>query len=70
VLLMDLNPRLENARETFDCLNELQPDLPVIAMTSRPEREVDSPSAPGYHALLEKPLDLPDLVATIRRIVK
>jgi DNA-binding NtrC family response regulator len=67
---MDLNPRLENAQETFDCLNALQPNLPVIAMTSRPEREVDNPSTPLYDALFEKPLDFPCLVATIRRIVE
>jgi DNA-binding NtrC family response regulator len=68
VLLMDVNPRFENARETFDCLRALQPNLQVIAMTSKPERDVDNEGESRYNALFEKPLDLPGLVATIRRI--
>jgi len=69
VLLMDANSRLENALETIDCLTALQPNLRVIAMTSRSEREVTDRSPSRYNALFEKPLDLPCLVATIRRIV-
>jgi DNA-binding NtrC family response regulator len=69
VLLMDLNPRFENARETFDCLTRLQPNLQVIAMTSKPERDVENAGASRYNALFQKPLDLPGLVAAIRRIV-
>jgi DNA-binding NtrC family response regulator len=70
VLLMDLNPRFEDARETFDYLMALQPNLQAIAMTSRPEQEVYTQGASRYHALFEKPLDFPGLVATIRRIVE
>jgi DNA-binding NtrC family response regulator len=69
VLLMDASPRSGNPRETFDCLTKLRPNLPVIAMTSRPERDAENASAPRYNALFEKPLDFPCLVATIRRIV-
>ena len=69
VLLMDLNSRFENSRETVDCLTALQPNLHVIAMTSRLEREVDNPNPSRYNALFEKPLDFPCLVATIKRIV-
>jgi DNA-binding NtrC family response regulator len=69
VLLMDLNPRLENPRETFDCLTALQPSLQVIAMTSRPEQEIDNPGAAQYDALFEKPLDFPGLIETIRKLV-
>ena len=69
VLLMDLNPRFENVRETFDCLTALQPNLHVIAMTSRAEQGVDSLGASRYNALFEKPLDFPCLVATIRKVV-
>jgi DNA-binding NtrC family response regulator len=69
VLLMDAHPRFENARDTFDCLKALQPNLHVIAMTSRSKREVENAGASRYNALFEKPLDFPGLVATIRRIV-
>ncbi len=69
VLLMDANPRLECPRETFDCLTALQPNLHVIAMTSRPEQEVTNLGASRYNALFEKPLDFPCLVATIKGIV-
>ena len=69
VLLMDLNPRFENVRETFDCLTALQPNLHVIAMTSRAEQGVDSLGASRYYALFEKPLDFPCLVASIRKVV-
>jgi DNA-binding NtrC family response regulator len=69
ILLMDLNPRFENAHETFDCLVALQPDLRVIAMTSKMEREVESIGPSRYRALFEKPLDLPGLVAAIRNVI-
>ena len=69
VLLMDAHPQRENAQETLDCLTALQPNLQVIAMTSRSEREVSDRSPSRYNALFEKPLDFPCLVATIRRIV-
>ncbi len=67
VLLMDASPRSGCAREMFDCLTKLNPNLRVIGLTSRPERE--PADAPSYNALFEKPLDFPCLVATIRRIV-
>jgi DNA-binding NtrC family response regulator len=69
VLLMDLDPRFENARETFDCLTALQPNLRVVAMTSRADRRAGNAGVPRYNALFEKPLDIPGLVATIRKIV-
>jgi DNA-binding NtrC family response regulator len=69
VLLMDFDPQSENANETFDCLTALQPNLQVIAMTSRAEHEADNAGVPRYNALFEKPLDFPCLVATIRKIV-
>src|SRR6266478_313164 len=35
VVLLDINPRDENAWETVERLTALQPNLPVIAMTAR-----------------------------------
>src|SRR5258708_5951820 len=39
LVLLDLNPRNENAWETVERLTALQPDLPVIAMTGRLETQ-------------------------------
>jgi CheY-like chemotaxis protein len=66
VLLMDAHLRFENARDTFDCSTALQPNLHVIAMTSRPTGEADDAGASRYNTLFEKPLDFPCPVATIR----
>src|SRR5947207_29118 len=38
IVLLDLNPRGENGWDTFRHLTALQPNLPVVAMTARPEQ--------------------------------
>jgi DNA-binding response OmpR family regulator len=68
VVLLDLNPPNENPWETVECLTALQPDLPVVAMTARVEEQVSVSHAISLDALMEKPLDLPLLMATLTQL--
>src|SRR5205823_2398112 len=66
IVLLDLNPRGENGWETFQHLTALQPNLPVVAMTARPEHA--SSNAHGVDVLLEKPLNLEVLIRTLNKL--
>lgn len=68
VVLLDLNPRNENAWDTVRHLTELQPDLPVVAMTTRFEQHDSTARAEVIDALMEKPLDLVLLVKTLDQL--
>jgi DNA-binding response OmpR family regulator len=68
VVLLDLNPPNENPWETVQRLGALQPDLPVVAMTTRVEEHVSVTNALSVDALMEKPLDLPLLMATLNQL--
>ena len=68
VLLLDLNPQNEDAWETLRRLTALRPSLPTIAMTARAEQPWPAGSAHAFHAVLEKPLDLPLLIQTLNGI--
>ena len=67
VVLLDLNPRNENGWETLQRLNALQPHLPVVAMTARPEHEPKSRTH-AVDALLEKPLSLSVLLQVLNEL--
>jgi DNA-binding response OmpR family regulator len=68
VVLLDLNPKEENAWETVRHLTALQPDLPVVAMTARFEQHHTTSSARAFDALMEKPLDLVLLMKTLNQL--
>ena len=68
IVLMDLNPPNENAWDTVEQLTSLQPNLPVVAMTTRAEEQVSISKAISVDALMEKPLDLPRLMATLNQL--
>src|SRR5947207_11336450 len=68
IVLLDLNPPNENAWQTVERLNSLQPNLPVIAMTARVEEHDFTSSAHFVDALMEKPLDLPLLMDTLNHL--
>jgi len=67
IVLLDLNPRSENGRETLQRLTALQPFLPVVAMTARPEQE--NSNAHAVDVLVEKPLNLPVLLHALKELV-
>jgi CheY-like chemotaxis protein len=68
IVLLDLNPRTESGWETLQRLTALQPHLPVVAMTARPEHESNSSRAQAVHALLEKPLSLSILLQVLNEL--
>lgn len=68
LVLLDLNmPRL-NGWDTFEHLVGTHPLVPIVIITARPNQLFLAASA-GVGALLEKPLDIPFLLHTIRRLL-
>jgi CheY-like chemotaxis protein len=66
IVLLDLSPRGENGWETLQRLTTLQPHMPVVAMTARPEPA--NSNAHGVDVLLEKPLNLTVLIRTLNKL--
>jgi len=64
VVLLDQDLGRESGWDTLEQLRKMQPGLPVIIMTARPERRTTH-STQGVEALMEKPLDLPLLFRTL-----
>jgi len=67
LLLLDLNMPEIDGWDALDHLVTLKPTLPVIIITAQPDQR-DWARAEGARALMEKPLDLPLLLKTIREI--
>jgi CheY-like chemotaxis protein len=68
LVLLDLNLPVQNGWETFERLNTENPSLPVIIITARPNQLFPALAA-GAGALMEKPLDLPKLLRTMRDLM-
>ena len=64
LVLLDLNMPEKNGWDTFERLSNDNPLLPVIVITARPNQLFTALSA-GVEALLEKPLDMPELLGAI-----
>jgi len=58
----------KNGRETLAQLTFLRPLLPVIIITALPDQQAAAETA-GVGALLEKPLEIPVLLETMRRLL-
>lgn len=67
LLLLDLNMPGMDGWETLDHLSSLKPALPVVIITAQPDQSHWA-RAEGACALMEKPLDLPVLLHTIRKV--
>lgn len=65
LLLLDLMMPGSDGWEVFNALSHLHPMMPIIIMTALPHQQERAASV-GVDALLEKPLDLPLLLQTIR----
>lgn len=65
LLLLDLMMPGANGWQVFDALGRLHPMMPIILMTALPHQQ-ERAAQIGADALLEKPLDLPLLLLTIR----
>jgi two-component system response regulator CpxR len=68
LVLLDLNMPVRNGWDTFEQLTTRNPMLPVIIITARPNQLFTALSA-GVGALMEKPLDFPELLEAIRSLL-
>jgi CheY-like chemotaxis protein len=67
-VLLDLNMPVKNGWDTFEQLSREHPLIPVISATARPNQLFSALGA-GVGALLEKPMDIPTLLRTMRRLL-
>jgi DNA-binding NtrC family response regulator len=68
LLLLDLNMPVKSGPATFEWVVEINPLLPVVIITGRANPRALADTA-GADVLMEKPLDVPLLLQTIRELV-
>jgi len=68
LVLLDLNMPFKSGWDIFERLTAEHPLLPVIIITARPNQLFTALGA-GAGALMEKPLDFPELLQTMRRLI-
>lgn len=68
LVLLDLNMPVKGGWDTFERLTAENPLLSVIIITARPNQLFTALGA-GVGALLEKPLDFPVLLDTVKRLL-
>ena len=69
LVVLDIGMPVLGGWEAFERLTFEHPELPVIVLTGRPNQLFTSLAA-GVGALLEKPVDIPVLIETIRQLLK
>jgi two-component system OmpR family response regulator len=69
LVLLDLNLPQKSGWDTFERLTAENPLLPVIIVTARSNQLFTAMGA-GVGALLEKPLDFPELLQTVRELLE
>jgi CheY-like chemotaxis protein len=68
LILLDLNMPGQSGWDLFDPLTSQHPHIPVVIITARPN-QLFTALAAGAGALLEKPLDIPQLLHTLRKLL-
>jgi CheY-like chemotaxis protein len=68
LVILDLNLPVKNGWATLEWLTKINPGLPVIIITGRSDQRELAVKA-GADALMEKPLDVPFLLQTIRELL-
>ena len=68
LVLLDLHMPGKDGWHAFDLMEKFQPLVPVIVITAR-SNQFDRARATGIDALMEKPLELPLLLQTIRELL-
>ncbi|MCG3148040.1 MAG: TorCAD operon transcriptional regulatory protein TorR [Verrucomicrobiae bacterium] len=68
LVLLDINLGDENGLAICQRIHETQPDLAVVGITARPD-QTNSAATAGVRALMEKPLDMPVLLGTLRNLL-
>jgi DNA-binding response OmpR family regulator len=69
LVLLDINMPDKNGWEALDWIDRRHPLVPVIVITARSNQREYATQA-GIDALMEKPLDLPLLLKTIRALLE
>ena len=68
IVLLDLNMPVKGGWDTFEQLTAINPLLPIIIITARPDQHALADAA-GVAALMEKPLEIPLLLETMRKLL-
>ena len=68
LVLMDLNMPSRDGWDALHWIRAFDRHLPVIIITGQPD-QVDAARVAGAAALLEKPLEIPELVETIHQVM-
>ena len=68
LVMLDLNMPVRDGWQTFESLTCDYPLLPIIIITAR-SNQLFPALAAGVGALMEKPLDFPELLGTIRALL-
>ena len=68
LMLLDLNMPGKSGWDTFERVTALNPLLPIVLITARSDQQALARAA-GVSALAEKPLDVAQLIATIRELI-
>gem|GEM_PF-3240169 len=68
LILLDINMPDINGWQTFQIMSQIYPFVPVIIITARPGQARRAAEL-GIEVLLEKPLHIPTLLQTVRRIL-
>src|SRR5437773_78800 len=68
LLILDVNMPVKNGWATLEWLAEVNPLLPVIIITGRSNQRA-LPETAGADVLMEKPLDVPLLLQTVRELM-
>jgi len=68
IVLLDLNMPQQNGWQTLQGLSTRAPSVPIIIITAR-SNQLFQALAAGAAALMEKPLDFPKLLNTVRDLL-
>ena len=68
IVLLDLNMPVRGGWDTIGPFKAVNPLLPIIIITARPDQQSLADAA-GAAALMEKPLDIPLLLETMRKLL-
>ena len=69
IVLLDINMPVRNGWDTFERMTAVNPFLPIIIITARPNQQ-ELASVAGATAIMEKPLAIPILIETMNRLVE
>jgi DNA-binding response OmpR family regulator len=68
LVLLDIGLPVKNGWDTFECITNQAPVLPIIVITGQANPH-DMAVAAGVGALMEKPLDVTELLNTIKALL-